>query len=197
MKKRYAITGLVVCILILSMTIMYSYYVGYEYERQVGSYMDNARDCLTPECMLTQLTQAKQAMINEGLTGNDYGAIIFKKSSNSMKFQYQHLDAIIERTKSVQDWVDKSKEQANFESMKDVYNEKMDNLRTYINGETSESIVSSRSDWIAQDAWIIKNHFILSLLGTPICILGTIGACFFIVMLIFFRDYEEDERRYL
>jgi Flp pilus assembly protein TadB len=135
---------------------VYWYYVNYTYERDIGAYFDNAVDCITPECILIQLNDGRQAIVDAGLTEDMYGVFIFKKPDNSMKFQYQHIDAIIERAESVQDWKDKvyaNGTQA--ETMKDVYTEKMDNLRNYIIGE------GYRSDWIAKDTWMIKNHLFI------------------------------------
>lgn len=143
-----------VCFVILIGLIISGVKTNYHYERDVGAYFDNARDCLTPDCMMEQLSTGKTAIMHLGLTDNDYGAYFFKKADNSMKFQYQHIDSIIERVQAVIDWKDKiySTETQGVETMKDVYNEKMDNLRLYIHAE------GYRSDWIAKDAWYVKNH---------------------------------------
>jgi hypothetical protein len=136
----------------------YHTYVNYQYERSIGAYFDNAVDCITPECILTQLHDGYTAINNSGLTKDDYGAWIFKKPNNKMEFQYQHLDAILERAEAVQDW--KNKVYANgtqAETMQDVYTQKMDNLRNYITDE------GFRSDWIAKDAWYLKYHFFLAI----------------------------------
>jgi hypothetical protein len=149
--------------------------INYQYENQIGAYFDNAEDCITPDCILIQLNEGYQAINNSGLTNEDYGAWIFKKPSNSMVFQYQHLNAIIERANAVQNWVDKvyaNNTQA--ESMKDVYTEKMDNLRKYITGE------GFRSDWIAKDAWYLKYHFFYAIWAF------WVGALLFIIMIGFY-----------
>lgn len=161
---------------------VYGYVIGYQYESKIGSYFDNARDSITPEVMLEQLQNGRQAMVSEGLTEDLYGAWIFKKPDNSMKFQYQHLDGIIERVKAVQQWKTKmyANDSINSETMKDVYNEKMDNLRNYISGETSDSIVGTRSDWISKDTWWLKNHFFLDIFGVWIFLLGFVLAIIFI-----------------
>lgn len=133
-----------------------SFLIDYQYEAQIGAYMDNARDCLTPECMYEQVATAENAMRASGLTEEDYGQYFFKKADNSMKFQYQHIDAILDRIKSVEQWKTEmyGSNATGVETMKDVYNEKMDNLRLYIHSE------NARSDWIAKDAWMLKKHFI-------------------------------------
>lgn len=140
--------------------------VNYKYERDIGAYFDNAVDCITPECILTQLNAGYTAINNSGLTPDDYGAWIFKKPNNKMTFQYQHLDAIIERAEAVKQWKEQVYSNSSAgETMKDVYTEKMDNLRNYITAE------SYRSDWIAKSAWMLKYHFFYKVWVYLICII--------------------------
>lgn len=130
-------------------------YTDYQYEKVIGSYMDNAKDMNTPDKMLEQLNFAKQGMINEGLTEDLYGAWIFTKPDNSMKFQYQHIDSIIERVKAVQQWQIKiygNESNTQTENLGDVYETKMTNLRNFI-------METTRSDWIAKDTWYVNKHF--------------------------------------
>lgn len=135
----------------------YDYYVtSYKYESVIGSYMDNSVDSISPELMLQQIQLAEDGMRKEGLIDSDYGAWFFKKPDNSMKFQYQHIDGIKERIQAVIDWKTKiSGNNTSVETLGDVYETKMTNLRNYIN----EGGV--RSDWIAKKAWNIKYHPIL------------------------------------
>lgn len=153
-----------ICLILLISFFSYSIYINYQYERSIGAYFDNAEDCITPECILIQLNSGYEAIKKSGLTEDDYGVLIFKKPSNKMEFQFQHLDAIIERAKSVQEWKNKIySNNTQGETMKDVYTEKMDNLRSYVTGIslTQSSINYGRSDWIAEDSWYLKNHKIL------------------------------------
>lgn len=158
-----------ISLLIGASVITMGVYGSYEYKRDIGSYFSNAVDCITPECALTQLELGKQGMIKAGLTPELYGAWIFKAPDNSMQYQYQHLDAIIERVKAVQSW----KATANngtgtVETMGDTYNTKMNNVRRYI----IEGGV--RSDWIAEDAWWLKNYFVTGIFGPWILILAVL-----------------------
>lgn len=152
------IAGMFLFLSVVSLIVLggYSYYLSYQYESKIGAYFDNARDSITPEAILIQLESGKQAMIEEGLTEDMYGAWIFKKPDNSMKFQYQHLDGIIERAEAVKEWKEAtySGSATTTENFGDVYNTKMDNLRNYIHAEFE------RSDWIAEDTWYLKNHFL-------------------------------------
>ena len=137
----------------------YEYYIHYQYEKEIGGYLDNARDMNTPSRMIEQLELAKQGMVNAGLKEEDYGALIFKKQTNSMGFQYQHLDSILERAIAVEEWKQKTygnESQTQTESLGDVYETKMDNLREFI-------MEGGRSDWIAKNTWYIKNHVVMYL----------------------------------
>jgi hypothetical protein len=164
----------ILCVLGIVSIIGYGLYVNYQYEAKIGAYFDNAVDCITPECILSQLQAGRDGIVNEGLTEDLYGVWIFKKPDNSMVFQYQHIDAIIERAQAVQQWkIQISSNTSSGETMKDVYNEKMDNLRLYINGE------GYRSDWIANDAWWLKNHFFLAIWAIWVILLLVILAVIF------------------
>jgi hypothetical protein len=130
----------------------------YQYERSIGSYMSTATDTITPESFKEQLILYKEAIKNSGLTEEDYGAIYFKKPDNSMKFQIQHIDSIIQRADAMIQWQEASYNTtsqpiyASPEAFRDVYNEKINNLRNYINAE------GYRSDWISHAAWYVKYH---------------------------------------
>lgn len=151
----------IVFVLIVSAIVLgvASYIIDYQYEKKIGSYFDNAIDMNTPDKMLQQVELGKQAMIDEGLTKEDYGVVFFKKPSNSMDFQFSHIDSIIERIKAVQDWKDKSYgNNTQSETMGDVYEQKMTNLRKFIAEDLNG--LSIRSDWIAKDSWYIKNYIL-------------------------------------
>lgn len=137
------------------------YYTGYQYERVLGSYMETATDTITPESFREQMVLFKGAVADAGLNENDYGAWLFKKPDNSMKFQMQHIDSIIGRADAMIQWKNTVYNngtqtvpagQISAEAFRDVYNDKMNNLRSYIHAE------GDRSDWIAKDAWYVKYH---------------------------------------
>lgn len=140
--------------------VITSYIFNYQYDSRIGSYLDNAENMISPEGMIEQLGLLKQAMINEGLTEDKYGAMFFKKPDNKMDFQYKHIDGIIDRAKSIMDWqkATYNKEGTLGIENKDVLEEKMNNLRAYLYTE-------GRSDWIAKDAWYIENHPVWYLFG--------------------------------
>lgn len=157
----------------------YSVYVDYQYEKSIGAYFENAEDCINPECILGQIKQGRQSIIDAGLTEDLYGAWIFRKPTNSMSFQYTHIDSIIERAEAITQWKEQVySNQSSGEVLGDVYTEKMDNLRKYITGQTVGEF-GSRSDWIAKDAWYQKNHFFIANFGFPT------GALLIILALLF------------
>ena len=134
------------------------YFVSYKYESQIGSYMETATDTISPESFKEQLILYKKSINESGLNENDYGAMWFKKPDNSMRFQIQHVDSILERADAMILWKNTAYNSTgattftNPEAFRDVYNDKMNNLRTYIHAE------GYRSDWISEDAWYVKNH---------------------------------------
>ena len=162
------------------------YVVGYSYEKKIGSYMENAYNMNTPSRMKEQLLLAEQGMKNEGLTPEMYGAWIFKKPDNSMSYQYQHLDSIIERVDVVQKWYDEvyGNDSKSSETLGDVYEQKMDNLRQFIMEDT-------RSDWIAKDTWYINNHFFYYLFVWLVYLfLLIMGAIGFVLIAIYISGNE-------
>lgn len=196
-KIHIAILSMIILLEIL--LIVGGYIVRYQYEREIGGYMSNAVDMVAPEGMLEQIQLAKQGMVDAELKEEDYGALIFKKPSNSMKFQYQHIDAIIERIEAVIDWKEKvyGNESINVETLGDVYEQKMTNLRRYIQGaEGGETfVVGERSDWIAKDTWYIKNRLFWYIIWIfhIILILSIIGIFILIWYNLFNDKYDKEE----
>jgi hypothetical protein len=193
MKKALIYHIIILAVLILSGLFIfgYDYLLNYQYEKVIGSYMDNAKDMNTPDKMLEQLNLAKEGMINEGLKPTDYGAYFFKKPDNSMEFQYKHLDSIIERVNAVQEWKTRtySNESTQTESLGDVYETKMTNLRNFIMEDT-------RSDWIAKDTWFIKNHLIWYLSRGILFLFDVLGIFILLIIMFLFaniKGYYDDE----
>jgi len=149
MSKSVLITVISIVVIIYAFGV----WVDYDYERRIGAFMNNAVDMNTPGRMLEQLDKAEAGMRAEGLVETDYGALIFKKEDNSMRFQYQHIDSIRERINAVQTWLDQNynNNTGTTETLGDVYEEKMTNLRNFIKEDV-------RSDWIAKRAWTIKHY---------------------------------------
>ena len=153
--------------------ILWGSFVSYEYDKAVGSHINNAYEMNTPERMITELKEAKAGMVELGLTEDMSSALIFKKSDNSMKFQYEFIDSIISRAESVRAWYNKTySENGTSESLGDVYEQKMDNIREFI-------MENGRSDWIANDAWMLNKNILFWGI-VPWAIIGILlllGAC--------------------
>ena len=170
---------IIVGVMIMVGFIGYGIYLNYLYERDIGGYMETARDTITPESFKEQLILFKDAVNRSGITENDYGAMWFKKQDNSMKFQIQHVDSIIGRADAMMLWQQASYNNtgvqpvyASPEAFRDVYNEKMNNLRDYIHAE------GYRSDWIVEDAWYVKYHPVMYFQG------WIVGITFGIIVLV-------------
>ena len=145
---------LVVIIATLALPLFWfnAYRVDYQYEKAIGSYIENAYEVNTPDRMIAEIEKAIAGM-KMVLSPENYGAMWFKKPDNKMAWQYDFLDSVIERAQSVQIWYDNVYKEGsqNTESLGDVYEQKMDNLREFLKE-------NGRADWIAKDAWYVKFH---------------------------------------
>jgi hypothetical protein len=185
--KVFVSLGTIFLLIYISMYV-YSLFVHNDYENRLGGYIANSVDTITPESFKEQLLLFKAAMIKEGLTEDKYGALIFKNQKNSMKFQYQHIESILDRADAMIQWQEASYEtptQTTYspEAFRDVFNDKMNNLRNYINEG------NIRSDWIAKDTWYLENHFILGVFGTCILCSTFLGGLLF-YSLVFLNLYK-------
>jgi hypothetical protein len=105
--------------------------------------------------MIVQLNLCEQGMRNLGLTPDMYGAWLPWEQTPDirMDYQYSHIDAIIERTKAVIEWRNETytKNGSAPETLGDVYNTKMDNLRSFL-------VEDGWSDWISYRAFFVNNY---------------------------------------
>lgn len=148
-------------ILVVVILLGYSYFANYQYDVVIGAYIDNAYEVNTPELMMKNIDYALQGMKDSGLRDEDYGALIFKKPSNKMSFQYEYLDNFKERANAVIIWRENiyRANSTQSETLGDVYETKMDNLREFL-------YEGGKSDWISKDTWMIKHHIIVYLWDT-------------------------------
>jgi hypothetical protein len=102
-----------------------------------------------------------------------------------MAFRYEHLDGIIERVTAVEEWYsDVYENSGSAETMGDVYEQKMDNLRGFI-------MEDQRSDWIAKDAWFIEKHFIWYVTSPFLAILNLLSCSLGLWLII--RGHSEKQ----
>lgn len=183
MKKPIFFIGLVIIAI-----FAYNYYVNYQYEKIIGSHIENAYEVNTPERMINEINIAKEEMQRANLLPSDYGALIFKKPDNSMEFQYNFLDSIVERAEAVEIWYNSTYigENTNTESLGDVYEQKMDNLREFLKE-------GGRADWIAKNTWYVKNHPIIYVLigGGKDSRIGGVSISILILSLIGYILYKK------
>jgi hypothetical protein len=138
----------------------------YEWNYEVHSHILNAYYANSPELMISELTACENGMRRLGLTPDLYGAWLpWEKTPDiRMDYQYNHLEAIINRTKAVIEWrnLTYTKNGSAPETLGDVYNEKMDNLRGFL-------IEDGWSDWISYRAFFINEYLWLVLWDDILC----------------------------
>lgn len=144
---------------------------GYTFHREVHGHMENAYYADEPHLMKQELSSAIKGMRDLNLKEDMYGAFWYweKTPDRSMKYQYEHLEGIIDRVDAVIVWYEQtySNGSASTETLGDVFEQKMDNLRGFLQED-------GWSDWIAQDTyyvnhylWIFLSPFWLGLLALP------------------------------
>ena len=127
------------------------YFINYKYELAVASYIENAYEVNTPDRMVEQVQKAINGMRELGLKEDMHGAMFFPKPDNSMDWQYDFLNSVVERAKSVQEWRASMEKSGQVETLGDVYEQKMDNLRDFIKE-------GGRADWIAKNTYLVNEH---------------------------------------
>jgi len=147
-------------ILVLVATIAFAAYgaivVNFAYEREVGGYIRNAYEVNKPENMISELNKAVAGMRRLGLTDDMYAAYVpwERTPDRSMEFQYEYIAQLINRTESVILWRTLAYNgNSTPETLADVYEQKMDNLRSFMTEGCSDRLVCT--DWIARDVYYV------------------------------------------
>jgi hypothetical protein len=170
----------------------------YTFNLKVHSHMENAYFANTPELMIQQLKECRQGMLELGLTPDMFDAYWAwdKVPHRQMAYQYQHIDSIISRAEAVIQWRNENygNESSGIpsESLGDVYEMKMDNLRGFLKEE-------GWSDWIANGAFY-ANHHLIYYLGE---LIGIIWIIIWLVPMALIgwyslykeNDWDNEERR--
>lgn len=122
------------------------------YNRAAHGHLENAYWSNTPELMIENLEKHKAGLQGLGLTADMYGTLYPWKMTpdNRMDYQYKHIDSIISRAEDVKKWRDGQNSQGT--QATDVYEQKMDNLREFMQEG------GSWSDDIAYDAFEANKH---------------------------------------
>jgi|GEM_PF-1823133 len=154
----------------------------YKWNYEVHSHILNAYYANSPELMINELTACEQGMRNLGLTQDLYGAWLPWEQTPDirMDYQYHHLEAIINRTWAVIEWRNETytKNGTAPETLGDVYNEKMDNLRGFLMEDGWSDWISYRAFFVHQYLWVVIWNdivvWLVVLLGLGVIIAGLV-----------------------
>ena len=130
--------------------------VNFAYEREVGGHIRNAFEVNTPEAMISELNKSVAGMHALGLVDGMYAAYFLWEQTpdRSMSFQYEYIDQLINRTEAVILWRTLAYNgNSTPETLGDVYEQKMDNLRSFMTEGCSDRLVCT--DWIARDVYYV------------------------------------------
>jgi len=169
--------------------------VNFAYERQVGGHIRNAFEVNTPESMIAELDKSVAGMRALGLTDDLYAAYFpwEQTPDRSMSFQYEYIDQLINRTEAVILWRNLAYSgNTTPETLGDVYEQKMDNLRSFMIESCPERYVCT--DWIARDVYYLNRatpYYFAGLFWAGATILLLMSAGLFVIV----RGMEVSERR--
>lgn len=131
--------------------------VDFAYQREVGGHIRNAYEVNTPEAMIDELNRSVAGMHRLGLTDAMYSRYFpwERTPDRSMAFQYEFLDQLINRTEAVILWRTLAYNgNTTPETLGDVYEQKMDNLRSFMTEGCDSAYVCT--DWIAKDVYLLN-----------------------------------------
>ena len=169
--------------------------VNFAYERQVGGHIRNAFEVNTPEAMINELNRSLTGMRALGLTDEMYAAYFpwEQTPDRSMAFQYEYIDQLVNRTEAVILWRNLAYSgNTTPETLGDVYEQKMDNLRSFMIEGCSQRYVCT--DWIARDVYLLNRatpYYFSGLFWGGAAILFLMSGGLFVIV----RGMEISEKR--
>lgn len=175
--KKHFILACSLVILMLTMgiivTCIKNFNTDVNYNRNVHSYMENAYYASTPELMIDQLEMAVKGMHKLGLTDNMYDTLLPWKQlpDHQMKYEYQHMQAIIDRANDVVAWREEQSHAQGGSQLGDVYGQKVDALRNFMKND------GGWSDKLAYAAYYVNKV-------TPIAMYNTFAGFLIYLPLI-------------
>ena len=146
--KIVAATIVIATVFSVAFHLNYVINVEYQYNRKIGSYLENAFDASTFEIMKENYISAKRGMLGEGLRPEDYGRWFYWEQTPDwqMNYTYSYIDGLVVRC----DYYINVTKISNISPYTDIYNQMISNMRT-------ESQRNGPVDWTAKPAWLIKN----------------------------------------
>ena len=156
-STKHHVVFLVVLVLAIVFSSWEAVVVSFTYEREVGGHVRNAYEVNTPEAMIRELNDTVAGMRRIGLVEGMYAAYFpwERTPDRSMAFQYEFIDQLINRTEAVILWRSLAYGgNSTPETLGDVYEQKMDNLRSFMTEGCSARTVCT--DWIARDVYLIN-----------------------------------------
>jgi hypothetical protein len=151
-------------------------WLNFEYNSKIHAHFENAYYSADPTTMEKELLLAKQGMLDSGLTPDMYDAFWpwQKTPDRKMEWQYAHIDSVLSRVGEFKRWEESQTSLTSSQQMKDVYTEKLDNVRHFIKDD------GGWSDWIAHGAFTLNLFFwlvVLSWIAVAGWIVGGILLC--------------------
>ena len=189
--NRTVYTTIFLVALVIAVPIVINAYgdivVLYQYRRVIGAHLENALDGSTPDLMKQELIAAKQGMISEGLQTSDYGKFWAWQQTDDYKmdFTYRYIDGLINRTDYVIQWRNTYINATTSQTLQDVYDEMLANLRTEYNRR-------GPIDWTAYPTWILKHHGWWYFVGDILFVF--VIAIALLILLVIYKGWKKYDK---
>lgn len=173
-KRTRLVVGIVGIMLLISMVWMVydtaaDFITGpdFEYEREVRSHIDNAKNAKTPDLMVVELELAVDGMHNLGLNETLYSKIMHynKVPDKTMEYQYALMDSAIQRCNEVIEWRDAQGMDSG--EINDVYTAKITALKDDLGGIdniASKAFLVNFYPWFAYWPFVFLPLMVVSLM---------------------------------
>jgi len=138
----------------------------YRYNNAVHSHIENAYYAADPYTMKAELQACIDGMHELGLTEDMYSHYWWWEQTydRSMIWQYDHLDSVLVRCDEFISWA----ENGTTQQLQDVYSAKLDAVVAFLKTD-------GWSDWIAKDAYGLKENFFFKMVAPIIVGFMAIG----------------------
>lgn len=184
---KMSVMGIVILVIILIIGGMFGYVnATREFDKEVHGHVIAAYWSNTPELMIDELNAAVNGTENLGLRPDMYGKWFSwdRTPDNSVDYWLNHFKSVINRTEAVMEWRDGAyKNGTSVESLSDVYEQKMDNLRNFLK-------VGGWSDETFRKAYYVEYHPLWYWFPAFAAISGITISILIMVILVYGREKE-------
>lgn len=157
---------------------------GYVFQNKVHAHIENAYYAADPYTMRNEIQAAIAGMYELGLDEDLYSNYWYwdHTPDKQMKWQYAHLRSTLTRCDEFIAWAEGNSTQ----QLNDVYTQKLDAVRGFLKED-------GWSDWIANDAYLLREAFIVKMVIEPAYVVTGIVCAAFCMLTIYVGTKSDED----